>query len=64
MNFELMFFAYDQMSMILIAILGVGSPLTSPLWFVLEGRSLGRLSVSVRPGSAGRGLKSETPNAA
>jgi hypothetical protein len=41
MNFVLMFFAYDQMRVILIAMFGVGSPLTSPLWFVLEGAVVG-----------------------
>jgi len=41
MNFVLMFFAYDQMRVVLIAIFGVGSPLTLPLWFVLEGAVVG-----------------------
>ena len=43
MNFVLMFFAYDQMRVILIAIFGVGRPLTSPLWFVLEGAVVGAI---------------------
>jgi hypothetical protein len=41
MNFVLIFFAYDQMRAILIAIFGAGSTLTSPLWFIVEGAVVG-----------------------
>ncbi|MFT7571524.1 MAG: hypothetical protein ACI9JL_002566 [Paracoccaceae bacterium] len=43
MNFVLMFFAYEQMKVILIALFGVGSTLNSPLLFVLEGVVVGAL---------------------
>lgn len=41
MNFVLMFFAYDQMAAILIALFGVGSTMNMPLWFVVEGAVIG-----------------------
>ena len=43
MNFVLMFFAYDQMQVILVAMFGAGSPLTSPIWFVVEGAIVGAI---------------------
>lgn len=41
MNFVLMFFAYDQMRVILIAMFGAGNSMNSPLWFVAEGAVVG-----------------------
>ena len=41
MNFVLVFFAWEQMRHVLVAIFGVGSALTSPFWFVLEGAIVG-----------------------
>lgn len=43
MNFVLMFFAYAQMEAVLVAMFGAGSPLNSPLWFVVEGAVVGAL---------------------
>lgn len=43
MNFVLMFFAYDQMRLILVQMFGAGSPMTSPLWFVVEGAVVGAI---------------------
>ena len=43
MNFILVFFAYEMMQAMLIAVMGRESILTSPFWFVLEGAIIGLL---------------------
>jgi len=43
LNFVLTFFAYDEMSAMMIALFGVGGVLSSPYWFVLEGVLIGLL---------------------
>jgi len=55
MNFVLMFFAYDQMEVVLIAVFGAGSMLTMPLWFVVEGAIVGALigGIATRVGGEG-----------
>ena len=47
MNFVLTFFAYDQMETVLVALFGAGSPLTMPLWFVVEGAVIGGIATRV-----------------
>lgn len=41
MNFVLVFFAYDAMADMLIALFGEGSALSSPFWFTVEGAIIG-----------------------
>ena len=55
MNFVLTFFAYDQMETVLVAIFGAGSPLTMPLWFVVEGAVVGAVIGGIATRIAGEG---------
>ena len=41
MNFVLTLFAYDEMKMVMVAMLGDNGILQSPFWFVLEGAIVG-----------------------
>jgi hypothetical protein len=41
MNFVLTFFAYDAMTMVMVAVMGENGILQSPFWFVLEGAIVG-----------------------
>jgi hypothetical protein len=41
MNFVLVFFAYDLMSDMMVAVFGVDGMLRSPFWFVAEGALIG-----------------------
>jgi hypothetical protein len=41
MNFVLTLFAYDEMKMVMVAMLGENGILRSPFWFVLEGAIVG-----------------------
>ena len=43
MNFVLVFFAYDDMHKVLLAMFGEGGFFTSPFWFTLEGGLVGLL---------------------
>ena len=41
MNFVLAFFAYDEMTRMMIAMFGEGGVLASPFWFTVEGAIIG-----------------------
>ncbi len=41
LNFVLVFFAYDQMHLMMLSLFGQDGVLTSPFWFVLEGAIIG-----------------------
>jgi hypothetical protein len=41
MNFVLVFFAYDAMADMLVALFGEGGALSSPFWFTAEGAIIG-----------------------
>lgn len=43
MNFVLVFFAYDSLKHVAIAMFGSGSPFVSPFWFVAEGAIAGAI---------------------
>lgn len=56
LNFVLIFFAYDEMSAFMDVFFGVGSPWTSPFWFVAEGALVGLVIgfCATRAGGEGR----------
>jgi len=58
MNFVLMFFAYEQMEVVLVAMFGAGSPLNMPLWFVVEGAVVGALIGGIATRIGGEGPES------
>lgn len=41
MNFVLVFFAYDVMADMMVAVFGAGGALSSPFWFTVEGALIG-----------------------
>jgi len=41
LNFVLVFFAYDNLELLLTSLFGAGSILASPFWFTLEGAIVG-----------------------
>ena len=55
MNFVLVFFTYDLMSEIMIAVFGVDGILLSPFWFVSEGAFVGLIIGYVATKYAGEG---------
>ena len=58
MNFVLMFFAYEQMEVVLVAMFGAASPLNMPLWFVVEGAVVGALIAGIATRIGGEGPES------
>lgn len=56
LNFVLVFFAYDEMRGFMLTVFGLGSPLASPFWFVLEGALVGLVIgfCATRAGGEGR----------
>lgn len=58
LNFVLVFFAYDMMAAVMVALFGPDGFLASPFWFVLEGAIVALLvdNFATRYGGEGKGV--------
>ncbi len=64
MNFVLVFFAYEKFQALMVTIFGIGSGLTSPWWFVLEGAIVGLIIGWLATRFGGEGMDAVAADAA